>query len=143
MDIDGDDALIGKQVFNVYNRIYAKNEKVWFLYTNFLAVKGSSEGDGRDIKVDMSKARTGKCATINTTIHEKNIYRTDLMLWVTSQLRTYLWDLYMRIPIDYILERGTGRYYIEASDRFIMYALAELAGPTHTFYYQEYVYFYY
>ena len=42
MDIDGDDALIGKQVFNVYNRIYHKNPKVWFLYTNFLAVKGSS-----------------------------------------------------------------------------------------------------
>ena len=83
----------------------------------------------------MSKARTGKCDTIKKQIHQKNTYRTNLDLWVTSQLRTYLWDLYIKIPLNYLLERGTGRYYIQASDRFVMYALAELAGPEHTFYY--------
>ena len=41
----------------------------------------------------------------------------------------------MKIPLTHLLERGTGKYFIEASDRFTMYALAELAGPNHTKYF--------
>jgi hypothetical protein len=40
MDIDGDDAIIGKQVFNLFNRIYTFNKKAWYVYTNFLSIKG-------------------------------------------------------------------------------------------------------
>lgn len=29
----------------------------------------------------------------------------------------------MKIPLSYILEVETGKYYYEASDRFILYAL--------------------
>lgn len=47
VDIDGDDAIIGKQVFNYINRIYHKNTDAWFVYTNFISVKGSSDGNGR------------------------------------------------------------------------------------------------
>jgi glycosyltransferase involved in cell wall biosynthesis len=40
MDIDGDDALIGKQALNLFNRFYTHNESNWLVYTNFLAMKG-------------------------------------------------------------------------------------------------------
>lgn len=49
IDIDGDDCLIGKQVFNMYNRLYHRNNQIWFLYTNHIRIKGSYEGDGRKI----------------------------------------------------------------------------------------------
>lgn len=70
MDIDADDSLIGKQVFNLYNRVYHNNPNVWFFYTNFIAVKGTQSGDGRDdITLDYNKSRTGKCDTITPEIH--------------------------------------------------------------------------
>lgn len=74
---------------------------------------------------------------------QTNSYRTQIQEWVTSELRSYLWDLYIKIPLNYVLELHTGRYYIEASDRFTMYALVELANINHTFYFDEFSYFYY
>jgi hypothetical protein len=64
MDIDGDDALIGEQVFNLYNHIYHNNPDAWFVYTNFLAVNGSANGDGRGMSHDMSRANKGPCKKI-------------------------------------------------------------------------------
>lgn len=62
MDIDGDDALVGKQVFNLFNRLYwAGNGSAWYVYTNFIAVNGSTTGDGRSINLDMDKAQPGIC----------------------------------------------------------------------------------
>ncbi len=49
LDIDGDDALIGKQVFNLFNRIYNQNPQAWFVYMNFVQIRGSDTGDGRTI----------------------------------------------------------------------------------------------
>lgn len=39
MDIDGDDALIGKQAFNFFNRYY-HNSNAWFVYSNFIQIEG-------------------------------------------------------------------------------------------------------
>ena len=64
IDIDGDDALIGKQVFNLYNHIYHNNTNAWFVYANFLAAKGSNSGDGRGPIVDMSTVSKGPCKPI-------------------------------------------------------------------------------
>ena len=33
MDVDADDAFIGRQVLNVFNSIYG-NSKIWFAYSN-------------------------------------------------------------------------------------------------------------
>ena len=58
-----------------------------------------------------------------------NSYRTweD---WTTSALRTYLRDLYVRIPREYLMESETV-FYTTTYDRFQMYALVELAGAKH------------
>lgn len=47
VDIDGDDAIIGRQVFNLFNRLYNSNPEAWFVYSNFISVQGNSEGSGR------------------------------------------------------------------------------------------------
>ena len=39
MIVDGDDELIGKQVFKLFNSIY-QNEELWIVYTNFITEKG-------------------------------------------------------------------------------------------------------
>lgn len=51
--------------------------------------------------------------------------------WVTIHLRSYLKEVYMKIPSSYLLEEPD-RYYLWASDRFNMYALTELCGKNHT-----------
>ena len=71
----------------------------------------------------------------------KNSYRYGTSLWVTVHLRSYLKELYMKIPVRYFLEEPN-YYYLWASDRFNMYALTELAGKKHIHFLPEEVYFY-
>lgn len=40
MDVDGDDALIGKQTFNLFNKFYS-NPNAWYVYSNFIQIKAS------------------------------------------------------------------------------------------------------
>ena len=136
MDVDGDDALIGRQVFNFVNRLYYNNPNAWFIYTNFIQIKGDTEGDGRHISINVKNSKKGICSKIRPYVHQRNTYRTELHFWMTSQLRTYLWDLYVKVPLSYVIEKASGRYYFQASDRFTMYALVELAGIDHTLYVQ-------
>lgn len=127
IDIDGDDCLIGKQVFNMYNRLYHRNNKTWFLYTNHIRIKGSYEGDGRKIEISMGDAKQGASKSLAKQVLKNNNYRTA-DIWSTSQLRSYLFDLYVKIPFSYLIDVQEKSYYWEASDRFTMYALVELAG---------------
>ena len=81
MDIDGDDALIGKQVFNLYNHIYYNNPDAWFVYSNFLAVNGSANGDGRGISHDMSNANKGKMTYLKyLNIEFNSIDKPNIMI---------------------------------------------------------------
>lgn len=63
LDIDGDDAIIGKQVFNFINRFYHSNPNAWFVYTNFLSIMGTKDGSGRSINLE-SKMQPGFCSSI-------------------------------------------------------------------------------
>lgn len=38
VDVDADDALIGRQVFNVLNSIF-RNKDVWFAYSNHVVLE--------------------------------------------------------------------------------------------------------
>lgn len=49
VDIDGDDALIGKQVFNLLNRFYVRNDELWFLYFNYLSLRGRDQQKARNV----------------------------------------------------------------------------------------------
>lgn len=66
MDIDGDDGVIGFQVFNLFNRFYHNNPEGWYIYTNFISVKGDQMGDGRGRtnEVNMINASPGICEPI-------------------------------------------------------------------------------
>lgn len=39
MIIDGDDELIGKQIFKLYNALF-QNRNYWLVYTNFITMNG-------------------------------------------------------------------------------------------------------
>lgn len=65
MDVDGDDALIGRQVFNLFNRLYYQNPNAWFLYANYISVEGNSKkGAARDANLNQ-KMKPGICGSIN------------------------------------------------------------------------------
>ena len=47
MIVDGDDQLVGRQVFKLYNAVFQK-EKVWFVYSNFIDVNNKNLGYSRE-----------------------------------------------------------------------------------------------
>lgn len=46
MIIDGDDQLVGKQVFKLFNAVFQK-EKAWFVYSNFIDFMSRTVGYSR------------------------------------------------------------------------------------------------
>ena len=38
-DVDSDDVLPGKQIFNAINKLYHDNPDKWFIYTNHVTLK--------------------------------------------------------------------------------------------------------
>ena len=56
-------------------------------------------------------------------------------------MRTYLRELYVKIPKEYFLETET-KFYWETYDRFEAYDLVELAGPKHIKSIPNLVYYY-
>jgi hypothetical protein len=46
MIIDGDDQLVGKQVFKLFNAVFQK-EKAWFAYSNFIDFMSRTVGYSR------------------------------------------------------------------------------------------------
>lgn len=40
MIVDGDDELLGKQVFKFFNAVF-QSKKLWLAYTNFITSRGS------------------------------------------------------------------------------------------------------
>lgn len=77
--VDGDDQLVGKQVFKLYNAVFQK-EKVWFVYSNFIDVNNKNLGYSREFSAE----------TIRT-----NSYRYDL--FYTSHLRAFYTSLFLQI----------------------------------------------
>lgn len=125
IEIDGDDAISGKQVFNTFNRFYAKNTDLWVVYANFILSEASLEGDGRDVdvsKLDHIKEGFTGSANYQWYFLEKS-YRTSQSSWGTSLGRSYLADLYKKIPLEYFIDQEKCQYYEESSDRFVAYAL--------------------
>ena len=112
VDIDADDYLLGKQVFKLLNSLYTRSDN-WFIYTNYISWISLR----KNIILGISK----------DVIWKSSEYRTNTKLWSTGHLQTYLQELYLRIPIEYMLEYED-YYFWRAADRFIMYALIELAG---------------
>lgn len=129
IDIDADDFLLGRQVLKLFNILYYRTEK-WVIYSNYIYY--FNEGD---------KYAKGLSAKIRPGEWQYNNYRRDADYWATGHLQTYLRDLYVKIPYSYLLEDGE-HFYLWASDRFIMYALIEMAGADHSDFVEYYPYYY-
>lgn len=126
-DVDADDEWIGRQLMKLMNTFYQASNK-WFIYTNFVQHSENNIGIGFSTEI--------KKETL-----EANVYRTAPE-WCTSHLKTYLRDLYVKIPKEYFIEEGK-KFYFRVSDRFQMYALVELAGPKNIKFVPDLVYWYY
>ena len=127
-DVDADDSLVGRQVMKLMNALYQSSGK-WFIYSNFVERRAQlvNQGISGPIKPEILAANSYR-ATPNT-------------LWVTSALRTYLRDLYVKIPKEYFFE-FENKFYFETSDRFQMYALVELAGADNIKFIPDILYLY-
>ena len=106
-DVDADDLLVGRQVMKLMNALYQSSDH-WFIYSNYIWTKETGMIEG------LSKP-------IPSNILETNSYRT-WDRWVTSALRTYKRELFMKIPKKYLLE-SENNFYITTYDRFLMYPL--------------------
>lgn len=91
LEIDADDYLIGRQVFNLYNTYYQEHPNLWFMYSNYIYIKEDQPTKGKNKKIPEN-------------IFKQNNYRYQMAYWVTIHLRSYLKELYMKIPVSYLLE---------------------------------------
>lgn len=132
MELDVGSMVVGKQVFNLLNRVYQQGENtggLWFVYTNYVVMK-TVNGEG---------IIRGMNQELRNDDFQGNNYRVSNR-WVTGQLRTYLFDLYVQIPMVYFMEEVAGAYYAQAHDKFIAFALVEIAGQAHTKFVNQYLY---
>ena len=77
VDVDADDALIGRQAMNVLNAVY-QNESLWFVYTNHAVFR---DHDGFPTG--------GYSKYIFKHIVDENRYRSVEKYWVTGHIKTY------------------------------------------------------
>ena len=107
------------------NRIYVRNPNTWFVYSDFLEVYYKQEaidkGDYGKMKIQLFGG-----IKIDWSKMDSTTYRTMVKQWGTSHFKTYLRELYLRVPIDYLFQNGS--YHLLATDRFNVYAIVELAG---------------
>ena len=75
MIVDGDDELVGRQVFKHFNAIFSTQD-VWVVYTNFISIRGS----------------IGYSRPFSQTTMDKNSYRRSA--FVISHLRAFYTKLF-------------------------------------------------
>lgn len=107
--IDGDDWLIGPNVFEKLNKIYSE-EDVWMTY-------------GQHAKTNVNG--TGNCAPL--TFWEKFTRCYRKRPWKFSHLRTAKYFLWKNIN-DKDLRTSEGEYYSCTVDQAITFPMAEMAG---------------
>ena len=93
-DVDADDSLIGRQVMKVMNALYQSSSH-WFVYSNFVQHSINKFHD--------EYFELGFCKKVHESILARNSYRTTAD-WTTSHLKTYLRELYAKIPKKYFME---------------------------------------
>lgn len=79
MDVDGDDALIGKQTLKLFNVFYS-NPEAWYVYSNFIEIKAKKQVKEENVNLkfslDVKDAVKGMCLAIIDRILLNNTYRT-------------------------------------------------------------------
>lgn len=108
IDLDGDDWLYGKDVFQTINRAY-DDHHVWLTYGQY---------------VMYPERHLGLCRDIPQDIIEQNSYRKNQ--WMTSHLRTFYAGLFKAIEKDDFIING--EFYPTTSDMAFMYPMLEMAG---------------
>jgi hypothetical protein len=83
--VDGDDSIIGSQVFQILNAVYKKQSN-WYVYSNYISYYPQN---GRYFGGGASAAFVG--STDN--------YRTLEAIWVTSHIRTFRRKLMDAVPL--------------------------------------------
>ena len=103
--IDGDDYLIGRQVFKLINARY-QSEKLLALYTNHLRVH------------EPIYLKVGTCIDYPEKVKKLRSYR-HFSIFPASHLRTFYVDLYWRINIKDLRDHK-GNFFTAANDFAIM-----------------------
>lgn len=111
--IDGDDYLIGTQVFKIINARYQK-KSLLVLYTNHLRVH------------EPIYLKVGTCIDYPEKVKKARSFRR-FSIFPASHLRTFFVDLYWRISIR-DLKDYQGGYFTAANDFAIMMPILEMAG---------------
>lgn len=108
MIIDGDDELLGKQVFKLFNAIYQRDD-LWILYSNFITERGTigySRPYSKAIRNKTSFRKAGFCI---------------------SHLRSLYTKLFTLIK-DEDLQDKDGNWYRAANDVALYIPALEMAG---------------
>ena len=123
VNLDGDDRLADKHVFQTIVEAYA-NPEVWLTYGSF-----SFEPEGA----------SGFCAPIPEEILARAAIRQH-PYWVTSHLRTFYAALFHKIKKEDLMVNG--KFFEIACDVAILLPMIEMASPNHVRYIDRITYLY-
>ena len=107
MIIDGDDELVGKQVFKHFNQIF-QTQEVWVAYTNFISIRGS----------------IGYSRPFSESTKERNSYRRSG--FVISHLRAFYTKLFTLIKEEDLRDED-GHWFRAANDVAMYLPILEMA----------------
>lgn len=107
MIVDGDDQLVGKQVFKLFNAQF-QEKKSWFVYSNFISFVGT----------------VGFSRPFKRQVVQENRYRTSN--FVTSHLRAFYTQLF-RLIKEEDLKNDNGEYLRAANDVAICLPILQMA----------------
>ena len=108
MIVDGDDELLGSQVFKVFNSVFQSKE-VWFAYSNFIG----------------TAYRIGFSRPIPSFVLRENKYRK--YPFVTSHLRAFYTKLLLNIKTEDMQDQK-GVYFRAANDVAICVPVVQQSG---------------
>lgn len=107
--VDGDDALIGSEVFAYINRLYTDNEQLWLTYGQYS---------------EYPSGKLGICRPLPAWVFAQQQLRN--IRYVISHLRTFYAALFKRIHKEDLCDDG-GTFFTVTGDMAVMLAMVEMA----------------
>ena len=111
MRFDGDDFMLGRNVFHLFNSFYQRNPELWVVYTNY---KSSDYLYGLAHEFNQTQQLMNCFGTYRRTIH----FITPITTWRVKLIRA--------IPLKYH-QRDPGVWFNTLSDDVLQFSFVELA----------------
>jgi glycosyltransferase involved in cell wall biosynthesis len=112
LEVDADDWLLHAFVFEYLNQVY-QNKNIWMTYGQYITYPDGAFGSHYYLKLE-------------DEVDRHNLYRKALFPY--SHLKTYKAWLLDKVPLEYVINPETGKYFSMTADFALCMPMVEMAG---------------